>query len=251
MMVSSATIKIFLVHGDPKRLRTAELSNWMGKAVAGPRSEFESILNRDESLNSGVYFLLGNDSDTGELSSYIGVADCIRDRLKSHLEKDFWNQVVFFVSQNEALTRGHILHLEGRLINLAKDAGRASIKNSQGSGSKLPESDRADMEVFLEKMLQLLPALGVEVLVPIASTPQDSVEKRLLTCEIKGLKAFGHLNPNGILVLKGSQAVLKERDSTVKYPFASNIRTRLMSDGALQESLGSLIFTGIRNLLLI
>ena len=52
----SATIKIFLVHGDPKRLRTAELSNWTGKAVAGPRSEFDGVLSRDESDSSGVYF---------------------------------------------------------------------------------------------------------------------------------------------------------------------------------------------------
>ncbi len=38
----SATIKLFLVRGDAKRLRTAELSNWTGKAVAGPRSELDS-----------------------------------------------------------------------------------------------------------------------------------------------------------------------------------------------------------------
>ena len=44
-----ATIKIFLVHGDPKRLRTAELSNWTGKAVAGSRSEFEDVIAREES----------------------------------------------------------------------------------------------------------------------------------------------------------------------------------------------------------
>ena len=40
----SATIRLFLVHGDPKRLRTAELSNWTGKAVAGPRSEFDRLV---------------------------------------------------------------------------------------------------------------------------------------------------------------------------------------------------------------
>jgi len=50
--MSSATIKIFLVHGDPKRLRTAELSNWTGKAVAGPRSEFEEIVGREEDRNT-------------------------------------------------------------------------------------------------------------------------------------------------------------------------------------------------------
>ncbi|MGC1401391.1 MAG: DUF4357 domain-containing protein [Thermodesulfobacteriota bacterium] len=50
----TATIKIFLVHGDPKRLRTAELSNWTGKAVAGPRSEFEGVIGREEFGRSGV-----------------------------------------------------------------------------------------------------------------------------------------------------------------------------------------------------
>jgi len=47
--MASATIKLFLVHGDPKRLRTAELSNWNGKAVSGPRTEFEGVLAREES----------------------------------------------------------------------------------------------------------------------------------------------------------------------------------------------------------
>jgi hypothetical protein len=44
--MATATLKIYLVFGDPKRLRTAELSNWTGKAVAGPRSEFEKLLER-------------------------------------------------------------------------------------------------------------------------------------------------------------------------------------------------------------
>ena len=36
--MGSTTIKIFLAHSDPKRLRTAELSNWTGKAVAAPKN---------------------------------------------------------------------------------------------------------------------------------------------------------------------------------------------------------------------
>jgi hypothetical protein len=62
--MSSATIKLFLVHGDAKRLRTAELSNWTGKAVAGPRSELDGVLARDEAGKSGVYFLSGTDSES-------------------------------------------------------------------------------------------------------------------------------------------------------------------------------------------
>ena len=82
----SATIKLFLVHGDAKRLRTAELSNWTGKAIGGPRSELDSVLARDEAANSGVYLLSGTDSESGKSAVYVGEAESIRDRLRGHLD---------------------------------------------------------------------------------------------------------------------------------------------------------------------
>lgn len=239
----SATIKIFLAHGDPKRLRTAELSNWTGKAVAGPRSEFDNVLARDESQNSGVYFLTGIDPETGNSAVYIGEAESIRDRVKSHLEKDFWNHIAFFTSKDENLTKAHVRYLEGRLIEQAKQASRALVKNSQGSGARLPESDREDMEIFLEKIHQLLPVLGVEVLVPITINATGIAEHEMLSCEIKGVKAKGHLTPNGIVVLAGSQAVLSERPSSQKYPWALNMRQKLKDDGVLVVNDGHLLFS--------
>lgn len=238
----SATIKIFLVHGDAKRLRTAELSNWTGKAVAGPRSEFDSVLARDESHNSGVYFLTGIDPETGTNTVYIGEAESIRDRVKSHLDKDFWNHIVFITSKDENLTKSHIRYLEGRLIDQAKQAGRAQVKNSQGSGARLPESDREDMEIFLKKIHQLLPVLGVEVLVPTSIKAAGATELELLSCEIKGLKATGHLTPNGIVVFAGSQAVLNERPSSHKYPWPVNMRQKLKDEGALTVKTDHLLF---------
>lgn len=238
----SATIKIFLVHGDPKRLRTAELSNWTGKAVAGPRSEFDSVLVREESHKSGIYFLTGTDPETGNSAVYVGEAESIRDRVKSHLDKDFWNQIVFFTSKDENLTKAHIRYLEGRLIEQTKQAARAQVKNNQSSGARLPESDREDMEIFLEKIHQLLPVLGVEVLVPTAAKAEAAAELELLSCEIKGLKATGHLTPNGIVVLGGSQAVLKERPSSQKYPWALNMRQKLTDEGVLAIKADHLLF---------
>ena len=231
--VTSATIKIFLVHGDPKRLRTAELSNWTGKAVAGPRSEFEGVVSREEAEGSGIYFLSGSDPDSGKPAIYIGEAECIRDRLKAHLQKDFWNHVVFFVSKDENLTKSHIRYLEGKLIDQARDAGRAHLVNNQSSGARLPESDRADLETYLEKVNQLLPVLGIELLVPTTVKPDAGREVEILTCEIKGVKATGQLTPNGFLVLAGSQAVLAERPSTQKYPWALNMRQKLKAEGSL------------------
>ena len=178
--MSSATIRIFLVHGDPKRLRTAELSNWTGKAVAGPRSEFEGVIGREESGSSGVYFLTGNDPESGKPALYVGEAENIRDRVKAHLEKDFWNQIIYFISKDENLTKAHIRYLEGKLIEQARQANRALVMNGQSSGAKLPESDREDMEVFLEKINQLLPVLGVELLVTVAGKAATNAEKEML-----------------------------------------------------------------------
>lgn len=241
--MATATIKLFLVHGDPKRLRTAELSNWTGKAVAGPRSEFEGVLTREESEKPGVYFLTGADPESGKPAIYIGEAEKIRDRVKAHLDKDFWNQIVYFVSKDENLTKAHIRYLEGKLIENARTAGRALVTNGQSSGAKLPESDREDMEVFFEKINQLLPVLGVELLVPLSSAARGASEKEMLFCEIKGLKARGHLIPTGFLVLKGSQAVLHERASSEKYPWARNMRQNLKEDGVLAEQQDCLLFT--------
>lgn len=238
----SATIRIFLVHGDPKRLRTAELSNWTGKAVAGPRSEIEDVLAREEASKPGIYFLSGTDSDTGKPTIYIGEAESIRERVKRHLGKDFWNHAVFFISKDENLTKAHIRFLEGKLIEQARLTGRALVINGAASGSKLPESDREDMEVFLGKVQQLLPVLGVELLVPATVMAEDGVEARLLICEIKGLQARGRLSPNGLVVLKQSQAVLIERASAKKYIGAHNLRERLKEEGALEERSDCLVF---------
>jgi len=234
--VPTATLKIFLAFGDPKRLRTAELSNWTGKAVAGPRSEFEKLLGREESLSPGVYFLTGTDPDTNKGAIYIGEAECIKDRIKSHLSRDFWNNIVFFITKDENLTKAHIRYIEGRLIEIAILAERTVVVNSQGSGAKLPESDREDMEVFLEKMLQVLPVLGVESFVQRTSKVESETEREMLTCKIKNVIASGYLTPNGIVVLAGSSAVLTERSSAKKWPSVMAQRNKLIEeDGLIQN----------------
>ena len=55
--MSSATLKLFLPHGDAKRLRVGEVSNWTGKALAAPRTELDELLLREETESAGIYFL--------------------------------------------------------------------------------------------------------------------------------------------------------------------------------------------------
>src|SRR5256886_14080198 len=61
-VMNSATIKLFLPRGDAKSLRTAEISNWTGKAIAAPRTELEDLIHREELDKAGVYILSWNRS---------------------------------------------------------------------------------------------------------------------------------------------------------------------------------------------
>jgi hypothetical protein len=242
--MSSATIKLFLPYGDAKRLRVGEVSNWTGKALAAPRTELDDLLLREELENSGVYFLFGADSESGDPLAYIGEAEIIRDRLKQHKVKDFWSSVVIFVSKDENLTKAHIRFLEHRIMQESKIAGRYKLDNVNSSNPKLPESDREDMEVFLSRIRQVLPVLGSDLLSPIAGSNKATKLQKELFCRIKNVVARGRRTEDGFVVFENSTAVLNERPSAeTQHPGVLAHRKRLIQNGTLVESSGVLNFT--------
>lgn len=242
--MTSATIKLFLPHGDAKRLRVGEVSNWTGKALAAPRIELDDLLAREEAESAGVYFLFGADPETGDALAYIGEAEVIRDRLKQHKAKDFWNAAVVFVSKDENLTKAHIRYLENRLLQEAKSAGRYRLENSNSSNPKLPESDREDMEVFLSRIRQVLPVLGSDLLAPISGSVKTAKPQAELLCKNKGAVARGRRTEGGFVVLEGSTAVVSERPSAeTQHPYVVALRKKLVQDGTLLEKEGLFVFT--------
>lgn len=237
-MSEPLSIKIFLAKGSASSLRTAEISNWSGKAIACSRAELDELAKRDEAIRPGVYFLIGNDVDTGEPSVYVGEAEEVAKRLKQHISKEFWNQVVAFVSKDENLTKAHIKYLEGKLIEIGNEAGKGAIQNSQSSGARLPESDQAEMDIFLDRILKLLPVLGTS-LFSIPEVSKKSVVKKLI-CKIKGLVAYGNRTDNGFIVYKDSEAVLEDRASAVR----NKVRRKILLDkGILVKQGNCLVFS--------
>jgi hypothetical protein len=232
--MTSATIKLFLPDGDAKGLRTAEISNWTGKALAAPRTDLEALLARAELDKAGVYVLIGSDPITNAAHAYIGEAEIIRERLKQHKTKEFWVSAVVFVSKDENLTKAHVRYLESRLLSEAVLVGRFTLEQNQAGGSKLPESDREDMEVFLARIRQLLPVLGSDLLVPVAQTSVRASASGPLYCRIKGAEARGQRSADGFVVFQGSTAVLRNRPSAQqRHPFVVVLREQLMADGTL------------------
>ena len=241
--MTSATIKLFLPRGDAKSLRTAEISNWTGKAVAAPRTELDELLAREELEKAGVYILIGSDPQTNAARAYIGEAEVIRERLKQHKTKEFWVSAIVFVSKDENLTKAHVRYLESRLLAEATQVGRFTLEQNLAGGSKLPESDREDMEVFLARIRQLLPVLGSDILAPITQPAEKAQPGGVLFCRNKGAEARGQRTANGFVIFQGSTAVLIERPGAEKYPYVIAQRKQLVVDGTLIEKDGYLVFT--------
>ena len=241
--MTSATIKLFLPRGDAKSLRTAEISNWTGKAVAAPRTELDELLGREELEKAGVYILVGNDPLTNAPRAYIGEAEIVRERIKQHKTKEFWVSAIVFVSKDENLTKAHVRYSENRLLAEAAQVNRFKLEQNQAGGSKLPESDREDMEVFLSRIRQLLPVLGSDILSPIAKTNTAKQPGGVLFCRNKGAEARGQRTPNGFVVLQGSTAVSKHRPSADAYPYVVAQRNQLIADGTLISKNGYLVFS--------
>src|SRR6266566_5451393 len=183
--MSSAQIKLFLPRGDAKSLRTAEIINWTGKAIAAPRTELDELLQREELDKVGIYILSGADPLSGLPHAYIGEAEIVRERLKQHKTKEFWISAIVFVSKDDNLTKAHVRYLESRLVAEAVQVGRFTLEQNQAGGSRLPEADREDMEVFLSHVRQLLPVLGSNLLIPIAQPAAKQQTGGILFCRMK------------------------------------------------------------------
>lgn len=171
-MANGRTLRLFLVDGTPGGLITAEIMNWTGHVLCGPRTLLAELLKRPEVARTGVYFLVGPDTNLSTRSRvYIGETDDVSVRLKQHNRgedqggKDFWERVCVITSKDHNLTKAHVKYLESLLIRAAKDAGRAVLENgNQPEYSALPEADIADMAFFMEQIRTVLPVLGYDVL---------------------------------------------------------------------------------------
>ena len=158
------TIKIFLIDGDPNGRMSCELSNWTGKAYKIPRIKIKECTDRNDLMNTGVYLLFGRDEEGKDLV-YIGEAESIYKRLTQHLnQKDFWNETIVFISKDNNLNKAHIKYLENRLHDIAQIAKRYKLENSIiPTQSSISESDREEMEEFIENIRMLVNTLGHKV----------------------------------------------------------------------------------------
>lgn len=236
------TIKIFVADGDPDGLRVVERSNWTGKALIFPRALYPQVRGRPEFQQTGVYLLLGPSADGNGEMLYVGEGDPVKPRLEDHyVKKDFWTRAVFFVAPGQ-LNKAHVQFLESRLVDLAGSAKRMTLDNgNKPMEPTLSEADRADLEVFLDNMLGVLPVLGVQAFEQNASGIGPS--NLVLFCKGRGASASGYDTPQGFVVRSGSLAAENETPSLSGFPIVGRTRAELRKNGVLVPEAGKLRFT--------
>ena len=175
-MTQGRSIRLFLVDGTPNGLLTAEIMNWTGHVLTGPRTKLPELVQRPECGRTGIYFLVGPDIEGSPRPQvYIGESDDVGTRLKQHNRpedvsgngggKDFWEKVCLITSKDQNLTKAHVKYLESLLIKSAGELGRCKLVNGTAHEYiNLPESDRADMAFFMEQIRTVLPVLGLDFL---------------------------------------------------------------------------------------
>lgn len=236
-MNKGRTLKVFLVDGSPTGLLTAEIMNWTGHVITGPRNRLTELIQRPEVRRTAVYFLMGPDQGTGiGTQVYIGETDDAARRLAQHNKpedkggKDFWERVCVVTSKDANLTKGHIKYLESRLICLAKKADRCELLNgTDPEYGGLPEADRSDMEFFLEQIQTLLPVLGFDFLRPRPKITEAAVAEPempvsqlvspVFVGDVKkyGITARGQEIDGEFVVFKGSTARRTWEGAEVSY----------------------------------
>jgi hypothetical protein len=257
------TLEVFVPSGDPDGVLVASMNNWLGKATIFPRGLIGEVKGRKEFQQPGVYILIGG----GKI--YIGEGDPVGPRLESHVrQKDFWKKAIFFNSEAGRLNKAHVQHLESRLVQIAKEAGKAALENgNMPIAPALSESEHAFAENFLNDILLILPLLGFHQLelgqeedaiaqeddqVDI-STGSEGKRANLYSSLPKGMQFkmdWGNLNSTleivdgGVIVKKGSQAMEPIQASfEIQSPAYAGQRRQLVESGIIKIDENQAFFT--------
>jgi len=214
MITSGRSLELFFIDGRPDGMLTAEVFNWTGHVLRIPRLQIVEALRRSEAGHTGVYLLIDDEAERSRL--YIGETEDLRERMRDHVvRKDWWNTAVLITTTGNSLHKAYVKYLESRLVEIAKDVGRATIDNGNTPPrSSLTEAQTSNMEAFLETLLMVLPAIRIDQFLNKKGNLEQSSNPKSPSAEILfefkmaryGITAKAALRNDEWVVLAGSAA---------------------------------------------
>lgn len=215
-------INLFLMDGEPSGRIKCTLANWTGITYKIPRTELDKCKGRDDFSQSGVYFLFGTSDQTGKPVVYVGQAGVRKNgegilyRLQEHKrnpDKDYWTEAVVFTTSNNSFGPTEISYLENRFTNLALNAKRYQVQNSNDpTQGNVTEEKESELEEFTDYAKIVMGALGHKVFEPltqsaaVSATAVSSADESTQIFSIKRSEANARarLTSEGVVVLAGS-----------------------------------------------
>lgn len=255
--MSGSLIRLFLADENPNGLKTAEISNMTIFATMFPRTKLKDFFDREEAKKPGCYILLGNDIEIPDKTLiYIGESESVDTRLRHHADgqnqKDFWDETIVFTSKDSYITKTQIQYLEAEMYRLVEEAGEVELANTQiPSKPSLSEVDNAEMEHFLNAICLILSSVGINVLdsKTVKSQSASSREEEIIyTFNMKKAEARMKIEEDKYIVLKGSTAVIDDRNSAgtaikkMRASLIENSMLKINSDKELYEFTDDYIF---------
>ena len=253
----SKNINMFLMDGEVTGKIKCTLSNWTGVIYKIPRIQLGDLKSRDEMKQSGIYFLFGRDEDKQKDVTYIGQATTWKNgegvllRIQEHTRDthaDYFNDVIILTTQNNSFGPTEISYLENKFTQLAKEAGRYIVKNSNNPNpGNVTEEKESELDEIVENTLMIIGTLGYRIFVPMTKkVSQDLTDnhstylylKRKTKKSNKVIEATCERTTEGFVVLEGSQVEIKDSPylpASLKEMRQNLIASRVIQDGVLKE----------------
>ncbi|MDD7886133.1 GIY-YIG nuclease family protein [Flavivirga sp. 57AJ16] len=209
------TVKLFYEQGNHQGIIHAEMINWTGFALVAPRTALSTLYKMDGFDKAGIYFLVSED----DKKVYVGETMNGVHRMKTHDDqKDFWDKLVLVQNKDNNLTKTHCSYLEYRCAQIIDKDSLFSIENPRKPKDYtgiLPRPDINDMEVFLENLRFMLPALGITVLqsVTIEQDTSKTEAEFVLISKRGGFEGTAYIQEGQFVLRKGSYGNYKIQDS--------------------------------------
>lgn len=236
-MSFNKTIQMYIFDGNPNGRIMCELSNWNGRVYKISRNELLKFSQREDSQNTGVYFLFGKDDENND-TVYIGEAEKMIVRLKQHLkDSEYWNDCIAVISKDNLLNKAHVKYLENAFYMLAQKSGRYNILNSTvPTCSSVSEYDEAMLQEFISNAKLLVNTLGYKAFDTIddSNVNQRDEAEYFYIKAARGANAKGLIVSDGFAVMKGSiiaSSTVPSMSESLK-----NRRNSLIKKGIINEN---------------
>lgn len=209
------SVRLFFQSGDPSGICESYMDNFNGIVHRVPRSFINDKTLSGEINRAGVYFLVGTINNEHRL--YIGEAEIVVDRLKSHdksSDKSWFSEAIVITSEQDFLNKAKIKYLENVFYEQAKIANRYKLEQTTPTKSKLSKIDIGTLTEFVHKTQIMISALGYKFFEEVE--PIDEVNDEKVYFYFKKdtpEEAKGYRTKEGFVVCSGSYVNPNEANS--------------------------------------